>query len=95
METEANTNPDEELDFGIDLLAVIGREAASNDDHKGGRDLLWLYEDCDQQGKAIVNTVLLAVCGWSLPTLKRMVTEPNYDYSTAEENDEQKKAPFV
>jgi hypothetical protein len=42
--------------------------------------LVGLYERLDERGKGIVNATLIFVCGFSLPTLVKMVEDPEYDH---------------
>jgi hypothetical protein len=53
-------------------------------------ELMDLYEGADDHGKALIDWALIHLCGYMLPTLKRMVDES--DYGGGDMNDEQKAA---
>ena len=44
------------------------------------------YDSADDNGKAAIDWMLIAVCGFMFPTLWRMATEPEYNHTKHEEN---------
>jgi hypothetical protein len=46
------------------------------------RQLISFYENGDERTRGTINRVLIAVCGWSLPTLLKLATDPDF-YKTA------------
>ena len=55
------------------------------------RQMREVYESQDDAGKAAIDWMLLAICGFKFPTLWRMATEKGFPW-TEEENDAQKAA---
>jgi hypothetical protein len=72
-----------------DIIDMIRREM---NDYADAEKLLRIYECASPYQQAVINEVLMTICGWTLPTLKRMVAEPGYE-GGSDSNFEQRTAP--
>ena len=79
----------------VDVLTTI-RDWMNCDYDKDASKQTWharhAYDTADDNGKASIDWMLIAVCGFMFPTLWRMATEPGYDYTRDEDNAAQKEA---
>ena len=60
----------------IDVLQVILDEIHSDFDYDQNY-MLHIYNDADEKGKELLDDFLIALCGWSLPTLMQKAKKNN------------------
>jgi hypothetical protein len=88
MNTRLEMNP-------VNVLPAI---QASMAEHKqdprdpAGPNLVRWYNADDDATKLIIDKVLMMISGQNLPTLARMIEEPNYQHSSGQLNEHQKAA---
>ena len=59
------------------ITEVFDREVKTDDEpyDKRDRHLLWIWEKSNKKERAIINDVLITLCGWSFDTLRKMARE--------------------
>ena len=58
----------------MSVIAMILQEMQSDDSDDSER-LERIYQDADKEGKKLIDSVLICICGYSYPTLKEMTEE--------------------
>lgn len=58
----------------LDVITTI-QEQMLNDDENDSDRLIRTYEQADAAGKALIDDVLISICGYSMPSLLGMAVE--------------------
>ena len=61
----------------LDIVGTIAR-AIETDYENGSRSLAHMYEHGTPAEQVIIDKVLVAICGWSYPTLKYIATKRGF-----------------
>jgi hypothetical protein len=59
------------------ITEVFDREVQTDDESYDKRDrrLLWIWKKANKEQRAIIDDVLIILCGWSFDTLRKMARE--------------------
>lgn len=66
-----------ENERSLDIVCTIAREIET-DYENGSKSLAHMYEHGTPAEQVIIDRVLVAICGWSYPTLKHLATEGGF-----------------
>lgn len=61
---------DSAIDGNLDIISVIRMEMM-DDDENDTHHLLFLYKEADKKERAIMDALMISICGWTLSSLIR------------------------
>lgn len=69
---------DSAIDGNLDIVSVIRMEM-TDDDENDTHHLLSLYKEADKKERAIMDALMISICGWTLSSLIRIADENGFE----------------